>query len=255
MTSLILDEISALYPSGGGVTSISAEAKGGEITVLIGPNGSGKSTLLKAIAGLIDYDGLIRLNGVDLESMGRRSRAALFAVVDQIPSMNYPFSVTEVLAMGRLPHGRDEPRKNSTLRSVRRAAIAMDLSDLWDRPVTELSGGERQRVAIARAIVQDSPVMLMDEPSSALDPGHVSSLFSSLRGMANRGHAVIVTVHDVNLAAMFADKVWLMDEGRLVKYGNPEDILSRERLSQVYGVDFRRYDGERGRSLWFFELD
>ncbi len=249
---LALIDVSSEYSDGGGIRDFSAVAKNGAITVVMGPNGSGKSTLLKSIAGIVPYRGEISLEGKDLKKLDRRSIARHISFVEQAPSIRYPFSVAEILSMGRLPYGRNAPYNAATVRMVHKAAKEMDLVSLLNRSVTTLSGGELQRVSLARSLVQDSPVMLLDEPSSALDPGHVSMLFSLLRSLALKGKSIIITVHDVNLAMFFADDLWIIDRGRMTAKGVPEEMVNDEILSRVYGVGFSRYFNEKEESMWFF---
>ncbi len=250
--NLVLENLSSLYPDGGGVTDASGTVQEGSVTAIIGPNGSGKSTLLRAIAGLMGFSGSAWFGDLDLSRLTRPAMARTVAFVDQTPQMAYPFSVSEVLRMGRLPYGRNEPYGPDSMDRAYDAATAMDLLELMDRPVTKLSGGERQRVAVARALVQDCPVMLLDEPSSALDPGHGAGLFRLLRGVASSGRAILVTVHDVNLAVAFADRIWAMRDGRIVVQGVPERVVDEGLLLDLYGMTFYRYTDEMGGSRWFF---
>lgn len=252
MNGLAIEDLKSLYPGGGGVEALSGVVNEGSITAVIGPNGSGKSTLLRAIAGLIGFSGKVRFRDLDLSRLSRSAMARTVAFVDQTPHMAYPFSVLEVLRMGRLPYGRKEPYSTESVERACCAADSMDLTGLLDRPVTQLSGGERQRVAVARAFVQDCPVFLLDEPSSALDPGHGAALFKLLQRATESGKAVLVTVHDVNLAVAFADSLWAMKGGSVIAQGDPGQVVDEGLLFQLYGIEFHRYDDEKGGSRWFF---
>lgn len=182
MTGVSVRDLSAGYGGKTVLRGISGDFPPGALTFLLGPNGSGKSTLLRALGGALPHGGTVTLCGRDGASLSSRERGRLVGVVTQSPSLNFPFTVEEVIAMGRLPHrkllGSPDVRGRE---AVRRAAEAMELEDLLDRPLTTLSGGERQRTMIAQAIAQEPEVFLLDEPSSALDPRHTLALFRFLR--------------------------------------------------------------------------
>jgi len=254
MTGVSVRDLSAGYGGRTVLRGISGDFLPGALTFLLGPNGSGKSTLLRALGGALPHGGTVTLCGRDGASLSSRERGRLVGVVTQSPSLNFPFTVEEVIAMGRLPHrtflGSPDVRGRE---AVRRAAEAMELVDLLDRPLTTLSGGERQRAMIAQAIAQEPEIFLLDEPSSALDPKHTLGLFRFLRQAAAEGKTVAAAVHDINLAAEFGDCVWILGENGLAASGRVKDVLTGEVLSSVYGVSFAplwRGAGEGERVLW-----
>jgi iron complex transport system ATP-binding protein len=254
MKGVSVRDLSAGYGGKTVLRGISGDFPQGALTFLLGPNGSGKSTLLRALGGALPHGGTVTLCGRDGSSLSSRERGRLVGVVTQSPSLNFPFTVEEVIAMGRLPHrtffGSPDVRGRE---AVRRAAEAMELEDLLDRPLTTLSGGERQRTMIAQAIAQEPEVFLLDEPSSALDPRHTLALFRFLRQAAAEGKTVAAAVHDINLAAEFGDCVWLLGGDGLAASGRVKDVLTGEVLSSVYGVSFAplgRGGGEGERVLW-----
>lgn len=252
LRQLKIDGLCASYSDGRGVWDISETACEGTITAIIGPNGSGKSTLLRALSGIMAFSGSLYLDGRDISAISRSDMAKTISFVDQAHHMGYPFSVLEVLRMGRLPYGRGEPYGQDSMDRAIKVSNSMDLTDLLDRPVTKLSGGEIQRVAVARALVQDCPVMLLDEPTSAMDPGHGLGVFRLLQSASQSGKTLLVTVHDVNLAVAFADRIWAMKAGKIIEQGSPKEVVDGELLYELYGVDFYRYEDEKGGVRWFF---
>ena len=251
MRGITVDTLSAGYGRKSVLSGISGSFPAGTVTLVLGPNGSGKSTLLRALAGGIPYLGSVKVDGTELSSMESRERGRRIGVVSQSPSLSFPFSVLEVVRMGRLPHRRMPWRQGSgDDGACRAAAEEMELCGLLSRRVTELSGGERQRTAIAQVIAQQPDAYILDEPSSALDPRHTLRLFGFLRAVAREGRTVIAAVHDINLAAEFGDGVWLLKDGRLAASGSLEDTLTEGVLSGVYGVPFVPFRDGRDRKIW-----
>ncbi len=214
----------------------------GEWLGLIGPNGAGKSTLLRAIAGLVPHDGSVALD------CGRRPEGTDVALVPQIPALPEGMTVAEYALLGRSPHlGWLAVESRRDRRIVAEVLERLDLQGFADRPVTHLSGGETQRVVLARALVQQAPVLLLDEPTSALDLGHrdaVLELIDELR--RHDGISVIAAMHDLGTAARFADRLALIDRGRIVADGPPRSVLAPGRLSDVYAtpLSVHTVDGE-----------
>ena len=252
MTGVTLKDFSASYGGRTVLRGVSGVFPPGGLTFILGPNGSGKSTLLKALGGAIPYRGEVKVGELDLASAPGRIRGRLVGVAGQAPSLNTPFTAGEIIAMGRLPHrrfpgGGDE----GAMAGVERAARAMELDGLLERPASTLSGGERQRTLIAQVIAQDPQVFLLDEPSSALDPRHTLALFRFLKKAASEGRTVAAAVHDINLAAEFGDWVWLLNDGGLHASGRAEEVLTAQVLSKVYGVSFAPLaPADGGRPLW-----
>ena len=219
--------------------SVNLTIDGGEVLALLGPNGAGKTTLLRLLAGDIRPDrGHIQLDGRPLDSFEPRALAIRRAVLAQSTHLTFPFTAFEVTLMGRHPHlapaGETERDRHAATVALRRA----DAHAYADTPYTVLSGGEQQRVNVARALAQDAPVLLLDEPTAHLDPRHQHEVLQVARELAAEGCAVLAVLHDVNLAATYADRVALLADGRLLDQGTPWQVLTPERLRNVFGLRF-----------------
>lgn len=225
----------------GGATVVeraSLALRGGELAVLVGPNGAGKTTLLRALAGLIPADGAIELGGEPLASLKARERARAIAYLPQGHVFHWPMSVAAIVMLGREPHADPFSATSAKDRAAVAHALATTETDGFaERAVTTLSGGERARVALARALATQAPVLLADEPTASLDPRHQLVVMELLRQAARGGNAILATMHDLTLAARFADRVIVMHQGRLVAEGAPGEALSPERLAEVFGVE------------------
>lgn len=218
------------------------------ITALVGPNGSGKSTVLRLLGGLWKpSEGSVSADGSDMAGLKRKQLARRIAFVPQNPRIDVPFTVRQVVAMGRHPHlGRFEspgPRDSDVVES---AMSRLDLLPLADRHVTELSGGEFQRVIIARSLATEAEAILLDEPTSNLDLDHSLETLELLRQLAAEGKALAVALHDLNAVARWADHVALLHRGRLRADGPTGEVLSDELLVPVFGVDIERVESNRG---------
>lgn len=214
---------------------VSIKAPPGSVVGLLGPNGSGKSTMLRtAFRSLRPQAGSALIDQTDLWEQTVGWAAERIAVVLQEASMDFPLTCGEVVMMGRTVHkrllGSDSPQDWGLCHS---AMALLGVEDKLDRPFSMLSGGERQRVLIARALVQQPQVLLMDEPTNHLDLHHQISLLDLTRRL---GMTVIVALHDLNLASRFCDSIVLLEGGRVVEQGTPEDVLTPERIEQVYRV-------------------
>jgi len=211
--------------------------KPGTLHAIIGPNGSGKSTLLDLMAGHHTHTGEILLNNRPVRSHTASEFARLAAVVPQQFDFNFPFTVFEAVLMGRHPHIPRFNRPSETdLDIVRTALKNMDLTDLANRTLAELSGGERQRTVFARALAQNTPALLLDEPTSSMDIRHALSAMSELRELARTGRTVIAVLHDLNLAASYSDRIIILKEGQVHAAGQPADVLTPETIQAVFGV-------------------
>ncbi|MBV8563274.1 MAG: ABC transporter ATP-binding protein [Actinobacteria bacterium] len=232
-----LDGVSVRFGDVEAVHDLSLAAEAGEWVALIGPNGAGKTSALRALAGLVPFSGEIRLDGSDARELGRRALARLVAFVPQKPETPPELTVAEYVLLGRTPHisyfgseGRGDRE------SARHALRRLELEDFAERRLGSLSGGELQRAVLARALAQEAPVLLLDEPTTALDLGRqqlVLELVDSLRG---DGLTVVSTMHDLTLAGQYADRLLLLDRGRVVAEGAAAEVLSEANVGSHYGA-------------------
>ena len=244
MSSLAVEALTVELGGRVVVRDLSLEVRAGEWTALIGANGAGKTTTLRAVAGLVDYRGVIRLGGDPAESMRARERARRVAVVPQVPVTPPEMTVADYVLLGRTPHiGYFAQESRADRQAARRAIERLDLTAFATRPMGSLSGGERQRVVLARALAQEAGVVLLDEPTSALDLArqqHVLELVDRLR--AQDGLAVLSAMHDLTAVAVYCDQVVLMAAGEAVSSGRPREVLTEEDLRTHFGAAVRVID-------------
>ena len=228
------------------VDGVSVEVAAGSLTALIGPNGAGKSTLLRALAAVRRPDsGAVAFEGRDLLGLPRRERARLAALVEQDSATDLAMPVTDVVALGRLPHESLWRDDSADSRSIVAAALAaVGMTDFASRDFATLSGGERQRVMLARALAQQPRLLLLDEPTNHLDVGAQLAVLGLLRSLAegtapvgDSGMTVVAALHDLGLAASWADHVIVLREGRVVAAGATASTLTPALIREVYGVD------------------
>lgn len=221
---------------------VSFDLRAGEWLSIIGPNGAGKTTLMRSIAGLGDHEGTITLaNGLPPSPLD-------IALVPQNPLLPPGMNVAEYVLIGRTAHLGWLARESIRDRKIVANALRrLDLVQFGDRPITELSGGEAQRVVVARALVQQTPIVLLDEPTTALDLGHQTAVLEMIDELRQAdGISVIAAMHDLSHAARFADRLVLLNEGRIAAQGKPEEVLQEALLSTVYETPLRvrEVDGE-----------
>jgi iron complex transport system ATP-binding protein len=220
------------------LSGVDLALESGRFTVVIGPNGAGKSTLLRTLAGLLPpTEGTVTLDGEPVFRMRAADRARAVAYLPQSGSVAWPLPVRGVVALGRLPHGEQpDALPEAGRQAVADAMAAADVQDFEDRPATELSGGERARVLLARALATRAPVLLADEPVAALDPRHELVVLEVLRAQARAGALVVAIMHNLTLAARFADGIVLLDGGRLQAHAPPAEVLTEARLAASFGI-------------------
>jgi len=253
-----INNISCRYGSRTVVDEVTLNVHPGELLAVCGPNGSGKSTLLHAIAGLHPIDaGTVQINGSIVQQLRTRQRARSVCLLPQSPSAPTEWTAESVVALGRYPHRRlVRGLSPSDHQAVNEAMIATGCDTVADRPIGTLSGGERQRVWLAMAICQQSPALLLDEPTSALDVGHQLDVLTLVRQLAVDGLAVVIVLHDLSLASRFADRIALLDNGRLRCIGPPDEVLGSSELAAAFGVSVTLIDHPAGeRTLPIFDRD
>jgi iron complex transport system ATP-binding protein len=232
--------LTAGYGARTALREIELKAEAGELIAIVGPNGAGKSTLLKVLGGLLaPWRGEVAIEGNALSGFDRRSLARIVASVAQENPIAFQFSVLEVVLMGRAPHlGAFHFETPHDVEVARAALEAFGLSTIAARPIQELSGGERKRVFLARAIAQEARIVLLDEPTAFLDLRHVAEIFTLFRRMCReRGTAVVATLHDLNVAALYAEHVMLLKNGACIAFGSPAEVLTAANLTAVYETE------------------
>ncbi len=235
-----LQKVNFAYQQKPVLHDINLQIKSGEFIGIIGPNGVGKSTLLKVMAALLPVqDGTFFLFQKLIKDWKRKVIARQIGYVPQSVDLTFPFTVRQVIEMGRYPYftgliGGDAQGEQFVKKAIR----LTDLNGLEGRMYTSLSGGEKQRVIIASVLAQNTPILLLDEPTASLDLKHQIAILKLLKQLSNNENKTVVLVtHEVNLAAQFCDRLYLLDQGRIVKAGPPTEVLQFNLIQQVYGVN------------------
>ena len=215
---------------------ITLDVTPGEVLVLVGPNGAGKSTMLAVLSGeRKPTRGTVSVGGRPLQAIPAVELARMRSVLNQDNQVSFPFRVIEVVSMGRAPWARTIEGRDD-IREVSRAMDAADITHLARRRYSTLSGGERARVSLARVLAQHTPTVLLDEPTASLDLRHQEEVMVVARGLAEDGRAVVVVLHDLSLAAAYADRLAMVAHGRIEAIGSPHVVLTKKRIERVYGV-------------------
>lgn len=215
---------------------ISLKASEGEVVGIIGPNGSGKTTLLKAITKVLDpISGTVLIDGTDVDEMQSTQIAKKVAVVSQVISINFEFTVEDIVLMGRTPYIKG----SETFEDIKIVRDAMEKTNtffLKDRLITRLSGGELQRVIIARAFAQNPKILLLDEPTSHLDITNQIDILNLVKNASRKGMVVVAVIHDLNLAAYYCDKICLLQDGELISVGTPDHVLTPSNIKRAFNI-------------------
>ena len=237
MSALLeLENVSVALAKRTVLESISLAMQSGEVVALLGANGAGKTTLMRASLGLVPHQGQIALGGDDPRRLSATQRALRAAYLPQRPQSIWPISVEDLVALGRFAHGAAPDRLAEVdKRAVDAALEACALTALRARRMDEISGGEKARAHLARALAQHAPLLMLDEPTAGLDPAQALGVGEVLRAHARQGGAVLISTHDIALAASIAERVVLINRGRIIAEGAPERALTPEALEAAYG--------------------
>ena len=207
----------------------------GTWTGLLGPNGSGKTTLLRAVSGLLAHEGALTFDGQPVDQWPARALARRLAFVRQSPSLTFDFTVADLVLLGRSPHKSWLQSYSAADRAQMRDALAhVELNGFADRSVLSLSGGELQRVFLAQALVQEADVLLLDEPTAHLDVHYQFTFMDQVQDLVEQGRTIVAVFHDLELAARYADRLLVLDDGRLVADGPPAEVLTPGLIAQVF---------------------
>ncbi|MCQ4628442.1 ABC transporter ATP-binding protein [Shinella sp. CPCC 100929] len=219
--------------------AVSLSLAEGEVLALLGANGAGKTTLFRSMLGLLPVKaGEVMLDGKPLSAWSRRERALRIAYVPQAHAAPFPFTVRDVVLMGRAAHLRAFAMPGERDRAIADAALeSLGITGLADTPCTEISGGERQLALIARALAQQARIIVMDEPTANLDYGNQMRLLAHIRTLAGQGLAIVLSTHNPDHALQVADRVALLKDGTLMALGAPADTLTPQTLKDIYGID------------------
>ncbi|MEW5706845.1 MAG: ABC transporter ATP-binding protein [Actinomycetota bacterium] len=235
---LEVKDLSIEYGNRSVVSQMELSLKNGNFLAIVGPNGSGKTTLLRAISKVLKpKTGVIYVDGSDIAPLSRRSLARKVAVVPQESLTAFSFTALQVVMMGRTPHLSRWQTEGALDYDI--AKDAMQMANCWhlrDRPINELSGGEKQRVIIAQALAQEPKLILLDEPTLHLDIGQQLEIMELLKQLSADGLSILAVLHDLNIAAYYADHLMLVKEGRIEAVGSPQEIVTENNIRRVFGI-------------------
>jgi iron complex transport system ATP-binding protein len=234
---LCVEDLSFAYPKRPSlINGVSFSVDKGDVLCLLGPNGTGKTTLMRCLLGINKIKrGRIKIGGFDISNMSARELARLVAYVPQATTIAFPYQVMDMVIMGRSPHiGFMSTPSEVDLEIARSALDETGISHLQDSLFSEISGGERQLVLISRALAQQSNILIMDEPTASLDYGNQTRILKIIRGLASQGYSIVMTTHFPNHAFLACNKVAIMNGGKIVAIGSPDDIVTDGNLSDLY---------------------
>ncbi|MDF9746713.1 ATP-binding cassette domain-containing protein [Natrinema sp. S1CR25-10] len=237
--TITVDDCSLSFGELSVLQSVSLSIEPGEFVGLVGPNGAGKTTLLRVISGALEPgSGSVTVGGVDVHGVPSRTSSRLVAVVPQDASLSFSFPVRDVVEMGRHPHrSRFSSPGPDDRAAVEHALERTRTAELADRPIDEISGGQRQRVVLARAIAQETPVMVLDEPTASLDINHQVETLELVRELVEEGRTVIAAIHDLDLAARYCDRLVLLADGSVARDGPPSSVLTGGALADAFDAN------------------
>jgi len=240
-------EVKDLFAGYGGadvICNINFKAEGGESLCVLGPNGCGKSTLLKSIAHVIDYRGVVSMDGEDISAISRKELAKKIALLNQSAQIFFPYTVYETVSMGRYAYSQGFLKNLSAADKeiIENILIKLDIWDIRERMIDELSGGTLQRVFLARTLAQTPELILLDEPANHLDLKHQIELLNFLKAWVKENNKTLISVfHDLNLARLFGDTAIILNNGTIAACGKIDEILNGETLNSVYGINIRAF--------------
>ncbi|WP_445474675.1 heme ABC transporter ATP-binding protein [Methanococcoides methylutens] len=247
---LKINDITVSYGTRQILNKVGLHAEQGQFVGIIGPNGSGKTTLVKTINRIIRPDsGSITIGGRNVENMDSIEIAKNIAMVSQVISINFEFTVEDVVLMGRTPYIKGA-ETHEDMKIVQDAMKKTKIIHLKDRFVTQLSGGELQKVIIARALAQNPKILLLDEPTSHLDITNQIDILNLVKDASRRGMLVIAVMHDLNLAAYYCDKIYLLRDGDVISSGTPEEVLTPSNIKTTYNIDVEVINNQITNSLY-----
>ncbi len=235
---------------------LSMDINPGSICFIMGNNGSGKTTLLKTILGfLVPQQGIIEIAGKKVSDIDKPTMSRLVSYVPQAIHLTTDFSVIDYISLGRTPHiGMFNKLSDEDYQIIERVSLLLEVDEIYDVPFNKLSGGQKQMVAVARSLVQDTPVIIMDEPMSALDIGKQVELLQVLRSLAGNGKTIILTTHNPNHALVLESNACFLKQGKIIAFGKSSDIIHDDLLHEIYGRHVTLDHGEKGAAI-MLDLD
>jgi len=251
MMAIDVQNLSHVYGNLPVLNNITFAVNKGDFFIIIGPNGSGKTTLMKVLSGILKPQiGQLEIMGRSIENYARKTLAQTIAYVPQTIPVDFPFTVTEVVLMGRSPYlGMLGLEQEIDLEIAQQAITFTGIEHLAHRKLDQLSGGEQQRVFLARAVCQEPQIMLLDEPTASLDLAHQGKIMDLMEKLKKeKGVTIVMVSHDVNLAALYADRLLLLKEGKIVSFGLPGEVLTYQTLEEAYGCKLLVDESPLGKS-------
>lgn len=236
---MIVENLSKSYFGNRVVDNVSFEIPKGKITSFIGPNGAGKSTVMGLISRLVQMDsGSVKFKGKELKKWKSKELSKNLAILSQTNNINIKLTIKELVSFGRFPYSSGRLTKEDK-DIVKKALLDMELLEISDKFIDELSGGQRQRAFIAMILAQDTEFVLLDEPTNNLDIYHSTTMMKNIRRLCDEfGKSVIMVLHELNLASYYSDYICAFKDGKIMKFGTSQEVMTCKNLKELYGVDF-----------------